>query len=92
MNNISPEHSEVILRKMFKAVDEDYDSFDFKQDSWYWKNEWTQAQEDEFRVWLGKFLVKHKYAAKGKYRGQNAGYYKAGKLLMSYGWRIKYDK
>ena len=88
-NIVSKEHTEQILRKMCEAVDVEYDSFDFKQDGWFWKHEWTEKQEGEFRVWLGKFFRKNKYVNKGKYRGQDAGEYKAGMFITNYGWRLE---
>lgn len=87
MKMISAEHGEVILTEMCKRVGVDYKTFDFKQNSWYSKHSWTKEEEESFRVWLGKFLVKYKYVTSGNYRGQNHGYYEAGKLIMNYGWK-----
>lgn len=86
---ISTEDSNIILAEMCKVIGVDFESFDFSQPNWYWQHTWTKEQEEAFRVWLGEFLVKNKYTKKGNYRGQNAGYYEAGKLLFNYGWVIK---
>lgn len=88
-NTITKDHSVEIMTKMCDAIRVDYKDVDFQADHWYWSHTWTKEQEEEFRVWLGKFLVKHKYATKGKKRGQNAGYYEAGKLIMNYGWKLE---
>jgi hypothetical protein len=89
MKDITSKDSQTILKVMCKAVGVDYKNFNFNDKEWYCKYSWTVEEEDIFRIWLGKFLVDHKYAMKGTYRGQNAGYYEAGKILMNYGWKLK---
>ena len=85
---ISQEDGALILKELCNRVGEDSETFDFKQDEWYLTKTWTEEEQEDFRVWLGKFLEDKRYC-KGKYRGQNHGYYEAGKLIMNYGWKIK---
>ena len=89
MKQIRLEHSEEILAELCKRIGFNAELFDFTQKDWYLKHTWTQEQEEDFRIWLGKYLVTHKYARKGTYRGQNVGYYKSGKIIMNYGWKVK---
>lgn len=86
---ISPEHTQEILAEMCKRVGVDAEMFDFDQKDWYWQHEWTLEEQDDFRKWLGKFLKKHKYVGPGKKRGQDWGYYEAGKIIFNYGWKTK---
>ena len=86
---ISPGHTEEILAEMCKRVGVDAKTFDFSKKNWYWEHEWTIEEEDDFQKWLGVFLRKHKYVGKGTKRGQDWGYYEAGKLVGNYGWKTK---
>lgn len=86
---ISLEHSQEILVEMCKGIGMNVSDVDFTLPNWFQTHTWTGEQEESFRIWLGKFLVDHKYAKKGKYRGQNAGYYEAGKIIFNYGWKLK---
>lgn len=87
--DIKPEHTKLILTEMCSRVGVKYEDFDFNQPDWFMKYSWTAEEEESYRVWLGKKLVEWKYVGKGKYRGQNHGYYEAGKLVFNYGWRTK---
>lgn len=93
MKLISKEHSDIILKELLRRVgqEDQFGTFDFSREGWFLEYTWTPSEEDDFRKWLGEFLVKHKYAMKGKYRGMNAGYYQAGKLIFNYGWKTKLD-
>lgn len=88
---ISVEHSQEILKEMCKRVGVDYDTFDFSKKDWYWEHQWSAEQEENFRVWLGKFLKKHKYVGSGTKRGEDWGYYEAGKIIGNYGWKTKQE-
>ena len=88
---IKQEHSIEILSEMCRRVGIDYQIFDFKQLGWFRTHSWTEKEQEDFRVWLGKYLEKKKYCH-GKKRGQNMGYYEAGKLILSYGWITKEAK
>jgi hypothetical protein len=86
--NINTNTSQESLEEMCRRVGVDHLEFDFGQPEWYRLQPWTTAEEEDFRVWLGQQLKKWKYF-RGKYRGQDRGYYEAGKLIMNYGWMIK---
>ena len=83
---ISNEHGEEILKEMFRRVGVDKDSFDFTG-QWYLKNSWTEEDQEDYRIWLGKKLTKWGYT-KGIHRGKDHGYYEAGKILLNYGWKV----
>ena len=91
-DSIPEDYSTQILKEMFKRVGADYESFNFSQKNWFWSHSWSKEQEEDFRKWLGGFLVANKLVRKGKYRGQDNGYYQAGKLLSNYGWKLKNGK
>lgn len=88
--DISPEHSHEILTEMCRRVGVDAKIVDFDKKEWFLEHEWTPEEEDSFRIWLGKFLKKHKYVGSGKKRGMDWGYYEAGKIMGNYGWKTKY--
>lgn len=87
--DITPEHSNEILAEMCRRVDVTIETVDFSKKDWFLGHEWTLEEENDFRVWLGKFLKKHKYVGSGTKHGMDWGYYEAGKLLMNYGWKLK---
>lgn len=91
MKKLSLAHGREIYEEMCQRINVDPASIDTKLIGWYEKHTWTEEQQEEFRVWLGKFLVKHKYCGKGKKRGINWGYYDAGKIILYMGWKVDYD-
>lgn len=91
---ISREHSDAIFTEMFRRVGLDYqklwDEGFLKQNDWYLQHRWSEQDSDDFRHWLGDFLKEHGYCMKRrKYRGQDHGYYEAGKFIMDYGWTTR---
>lgn len=94
MNSLSLKHSHIVMQKLLDAVDGGkWEDFDFSKPQWFWDYEWTEEEEEKFVEWLAMFLRKHKYArAKKKYRGIDEGIYKARKLVVNYGWKVKKDK
>jgi hypothetical protein len=47
------------LKEMFKRVGEKYPNKKLTdQPEWYTKRTWTEKEEDDFRVWMGKLLKK----------------------------------
>ena len=89
MKSISEKDSKEILTKMCEAISLKYTDIDFNEKDWFLKYSWTIDQENEFKKWLGKFLVKKGYCWKGKYRGEDHGEHEAAKILMNYGWKIQ---
>ena len=87
---ITEKDGKAIMAEMCRRVGVDSDTFDFSQPEWYMTHTWTEAEQEDYHVWLGKFLEKQGYC-RGKYRGQNHGYYEASKLIMNYGWKVEYD-
>jgi len=49
-----------VLRKMFKAVGQEYKSIKEScgAEDWYLKHTWTEKQEAEYRKWLTSYIVK----------------------------------
>lgn len=42
-----------------QPIGEDFDKINFKKKDWYQKFHWTSKQEDDFIVWLSKYLKKN---------------------------------
>jgi len=92
---LTPEHSEIILKEMCRRVgmtDEDYRVFDFTEKEWFRKHEWTEKEEQDFILWLADFLEENKYVPKKiRKRGIRWAGYESSKFVMSLGWKTKYD-
>lgn len=72
------------ITEMFKRVGEKYPNEELtKQDKWFQKRSWTEAEEDDFRDWMTKLLKKrHKWTNK-KIQLE------VGMFLLDYGWKYK---
>ena len=91
MNDFS-KHLRVILKKMCKSVNADFDAIDFKKEGWFLQHEWTQKQEDAFKKWMLEYLKKNRDARRElgiifnnkimMERGVNM-------FVMNYGWKTK---
>jgi hypothetical protein len=51
-----------ILEIMCEFVGEDFDTFDFSHQQWYWKHSWTPELEQVFKEWLIGYLCSSKEA------------------------------
>lgn len=51
--------------------------------NWYLKYSWTEKQENKFRDWLVKYLMKTNKTTNKKWASNKASWY-----LLSYGWKI----
>jgi hypothetical protein len=51
--------TEMCLKEMFRRVGEKYPNKELTdQPEWYKKRTWTEAEENDFRKWMGKLLKK----------------------------------
>jgi len=56
-----------VLNKMCNVVGIsgiNFNNFDFKEDNWYQKYQWTEVQEKEFIEWMKEYLMKSSEARK----------------------------
>ena len=81
---ITEKHKTIILKKMCKAVKADYKSIDFKT-AFYFDYEWTEKQQEKFKKWITKFLMR-KYKLIKK-----IAELKAEGFILFCGWKIKED-
>lgn len=49
-----------VLKKMCSYVDADVNKIDFKKEGWFKDYNWTIEQEEDFKQWFIKHLLKHK--------------------------------
>jgi hypothetical protein len=98
-DEILQHHLDVILGKMFEMVNLDWSNPEvkaeykvFEKDSqWYWKNEWSMKQENEFIEWLTQYLMGNSgarraimgYPHKSKKHCEGAARW----FDMQYGWK-----
>ena len=71
----------------------DFGSVDFKAEEWFMKYEWSEKEQDDFKSWLARKLLKDRFAKSiygytlwSKPQAEKA----AGWLLLNYGWKTKY--
>ena len=74
-----------ILSKLFDAVGRKFVSIpkSCRGKKWFLQSTWTQEQEDKFKAWLTKYLVR-----KEKISPELAGK-KAKMFCFQYGWKYK---
>lgn len=76
-----------ILRKQAKVVGVDWDEFvednDTKNSDWYRQHTWTTKQEQKFKDWLIKYLMKTEHMSK-KFAERESSMW-----LLAYGWMTK---
>jgi predicted CopG family antitoxin len=69
----------------------DFNTFDFKEDNWYHKFQWTKAQEKKFVDWLNKYLWEDKNARKEfmAYPKKSKGEIEkvVNEFICNYGWK-----
>lgn len=72
-----------ILEEMFKRKNKIFDMKELNKDHyWFQKETWTSKEEEEFKQWAIKFLIKkgfHKILAEKE----------VAMLLLNYGWSTK---
>jgi len=86
-------HLEVIMKKMFSYVNEEF-SWDYvKEPNWFIKHEINQEDEDNFIKWFENYLLNNKearielmfYPSKNKRDIKNT----INLFLFNYGWKRK---
>ena len=75
------------------ALNADEAAIDFSKPEWYYKNEWTGEEQNNFKAWMINYLMLYKEArqellasvTKDKIRIEKA----VDEFIFNYGWRIK---
>lgn len=82
-----------ILKKLCKMVDTDFKKMNFAKENWYLQHEWTNEQENEFRIWLTS-LLKHSSKARNSIMIHNikddvfiSKFVES--FILFYGWKLK---
>lgn len=85
-------YMDYVLKVMFEVVEADFDSFKFDE-RWYCKHEWTEEQQNWFKLWLMNQLVNRKF-----FRGLFGNCFSTDKnireraatmFILNYGWKTK---
>jgi len=71
------------LRQMFATVGRSYSPEATSKPNWYLNSTWTQDQENSFRDWLTRELMKKFHTRKKRAQFQ------ASMFLLYYGWNIE---
>ena len=81
-----------VLIKMCKMAGVDFDSVNFKDEGWFTKHTWTQAQENEFMDWLYDRLMKDRPMRKGimfnPVATNKACLMAAQAFISNFGWKV----
>jgi hypothetical protein len=83
MNEMTTEDTHVILRRLFKAVGEQFNPNKRYHEGWYREHSWTAKQERQFRDWLVKHLQK-KFGWTKRLASKEAAWF-----LFDYGWKTE---
>ena len=75
------EGQQIVFKKMFDAVGAPYDLE--MVDDWYYKYEWTEEQENEFKEWF----INYHWKGNGKKNGVLKRYACRTKRDCTKGWR-----
>ena len=87
-------HTNVILNTMCMMVGCDYFKINMQEDNWYFKYEWDEKIEDEFKKWMITYVHKLKPAQQELYDRSYMRKDECEKavdmFLLSYGWKTKW--
>ena len=89
--------TEIIFKEMCTRVGADYEQIDFQEEKWFYKYQWTQTEEEDFKNWLSehiynlpikrlRLLTKFPHIIR-KRKKQSRKF--ATELVDNYGWKIK---
>jgi hypothetical protein len=70
------------LTEMFKRVGRKYSPEAISKPEWFYKSTWTSQQQEEFRQWLAKLIIR-RLSYPAKKAGREAGWF-----IFNYGWRV----
>ena len=73
------------IKEMFRRVGVEYSAEFVTDPKWFWKCEWTEEQETDFKKWLIKQMKKHSLL---KHRADK----EADWFLFMWGWKIRKDE
>lgn len=83
---------QTVLGKMCSMVGATPAKIDFQAPTWYWKYQWTQAQELEFRQWLIDYLRVDRAARHELVRSPTANKTRlaraADEFIFMYSWKV----
>lgn len=97
-------HIDVLMTKMFEAVNldwsnpevkADYDVFN-RESQWYLRNEWTEKQQVEYMDWLTDYFMNNAGARRALLNGPSKSrkrcYLAAMQFTSWYGWKTKKEQ
>ena len=84
MKNTWEDTTEDCLKEMFRRVGAKYPWPGLtRYREWYNRRTWTEQEQDDFRTWMKKLIMKrHKISTK-------KADYETGMFLLMWGWRTK---
>lgn len=83
------DHVKFILGQMCTAVGADSSTIDFKENAWYTKHYWSREEQEEFRIWLFKHLMRNRqayYALTDRTKNKKNCEQLASEFVFNYGW------
>lgn len=88
------DYLQIVLKKMCDVIDLDYTKVDFKEDSWFSKHTWNDAQQTEFKKWMIEYLYNDTKARKAMLevpiRTKQHITKAVNEFIFNYGWKNNY--
>ena len=82
---------QIILKKMFEIIGEEYSFEKTQSDSWFLDYSWTAEQENQFRDWLVNYLYENKEARQSLMRwprkNKKTCKRATNEFILWYGWK-----
>jgi hypothetical protein len=103
-DQVTKNHIDVLLTKMFEIVGLDWSNTEIKADydvfnresEWYLRNEWTVEQEREFVEWMTEYLMNNSGARRclmsAPFKSKKRCWLAASQYASFYGWKTKKDE
>ena len=83
-----------ILKMMCESAEVDFNKVDFDDAEWYMKNEWTQEQQEEFKVKLLKEITDNPKEYEDVFPSRLPKKQRKTQIelfVLSYGWKTHYN-
>ena len=79
---LTAKQSEEILKELFSRVGQTYSQSTVSAENWYLLHTWTMAEQDDFKLWLTRYLMK-KLRMRKEFCERKAAWF-----ILCYGWKF----
>ena len=87
-------HMTAVLIEMCRRVGAEFDDVNFREDGWFRRHAWTQAEQDDFKEWLAGILytvasARRELLEYSSRRSKRHARKAADEFVFQYGWVMK---